>query len=190
MKYLLAGGIAAGVLVLGGTWAAASTAQNSSDDTGDGRPLVADGAPRERIAERKADKAERKAERAVERMHGAMSAEAIAAAQAAFDSYAQCLRDEGLDVADVTVGEPNSDGSALATGPRTPDERLAERFGQDAADQAWIDANAVCEPALRDALVEVRADARAEMADDMADGMGGDMGRQRDLMGPPHGPRD
>jgi hypothetical protein len=95
-------------------------------------------------------------------------------------AYTQCLRDEGLDVGDITLSgmmggmggpsgadEPADAGEApaLADGEQPegppegvrggggdPSDRFAEQLGQDADDPAWIAANEVCQPVLEDAI--------------------------------------
>ncbi len=99
--------------------------------------------------------------------------------------YTQCLRDEGLDVGDITLdggfGGGQGPGGALggdaagATLAPFPDDgdqpappadgvrgggfdstdRFATQLGQDAEDPAWIAANEVCQPALAEAMTSV-----------------------------------
>lgn len=102
-------------------------------------------------------------------------------------TYTQCLRDQGLDVGDITLGMGRADGgtqsgaapSAGATPPSAapgdgqapaPGEsgggfnitdRFAEQLGQDPTDPAWIAANKVCQPALEKAMTSARGDATA-----------------------------
>jgi len=93
-------------------------------------------------------------------------------------SYTQCLRDEGLDVGDITLdsmrpGSGPGTGAATdatqptaapggdrpeapAAGERGPGanmtDRFAEQLGQDATEPAWIAANETCQPVLADAM--------------------------------------
>ncbi len=161
MKYLPAIGIAAGVLVLGGTWAAASAADDTSDDAY-GPRILSDEA-RERIKEQAREHREEREERREQRL--ALREQAAEAAQAAFDAYTQCLRDEGLDVEDIEMGERPDDAGPPADAPRGALARLAERLGQDPEDDAWVEANETCAPDLREALDEVRDEMRSEMGD-------------------------
>lgn len=95
-------------------------------------------------------------------------------------SYTQCLRDEGLDVGDITLDSQRAGGGpgtgtgagTDATQPTAPpagaqpdapaagergggtdiSERFAEQLGQDATDPAWIAANETCQPVLTAAM--------------------------------------
>lgn len=95
-------------------------------------------------------------------------------------SYTQCLRDEGLDVGDITLDSmmPGGGGGAPGDGEAGDDaamptmdpgdmpepaegqqgpggdmsDRYAEQLGQDASDPAWIAANEVCQPVLEEAM--------------------------------------
>lgn len=95
-------------------------------------------------------------------------------------SYTQCLRDEGLDVGDITLDSQRAGGGqgpgtgvgtdgtqptaapggdrpdAPAAGERGPGvantERFAEQLGQDPTDTAWIAANEMCQPVLAEAM--------------------------------------
>jgi len=94
-------------------------------------------------------------------------------------SYTQCLRDQGLDVGDITIGSGRPGGGAASgsgsggtssgsgvTPPSAPPrtgqppagvrgggvnitDRFATRLGQDPTDPAWIAANKVCQPVLQ-----------------------------------------
>lgn len=99
-----------------------------------------------------------------------------------FYAYTQCLRDEGLDVGDITLdggfgGGQGPGGAAagdatLAPFPSDGDQpgppadgvqgggfdstdRFATQLGQDPEDPAWIAANEVCQPALEEAMTSV-----------------------------------
>jgi len=95
-------------------------------------------------------------------------------------SYTQCLRDEGLDVGDITLDSMRPGGGpgagtgdatdatqptaapggdrpdAPAAGERGPgantSDRFAEQLGQDATAPAWIAANETCQPVLTEAM--------------------------------------
>ena len=100
-------------------------------------------------------------------------------------TYTQCLRDQGLDVGDITLGARPGDGAAGPGGttsgtnatppsaapggvqPSAPPagvrggggnitDRLAEQLGQDPTDPAWIKANTTCQPALEKAFTSAR----------------------------------
>lgn len=94
--------------------------------------------------------------------------------------YTSCLREQGLDVGDITLdgmmggrggGAPSGDGTQAGEPPADagdgqpaappegergpggdPTDRFAERLGQDPDDPAWIAANGVCQPVLEDAM--------------------------------------
>ena len=102
---------------------------------------------------------------------GAFDSTAI---QDAMLAYTECLRDQGLDVGDITFGGPGLRGGGTGPGGADPaptataagggppagrfqgggdrTDRFARILGQDPTDPAWIAANAVCEPALQDAM--------------------------------------
>jgi len=93
-------------------------------------------------------------------------------------TYTQCLRDQGLDVGDITLGAGRAGGGAAAGSggnaappsaapggvqPSAPPagvrgaggnitDRLAEQLGQDPTSAAWIAANTKCQPALEKAF--------------------------------------
>jgi len=100
------------------------------------------------------------------------------AMQDAMLAYTQCLRDEGLDVGDITFDGPGLRGDG--TGPGGADvaptvepsaggappagqfqgggdrtDRFAQILGQDTSDPAWIAANETCAPALEDAMASL-----------------------------------
>jgi hypothetical protein len=102
----------------------------------------------------------------------------------AFYVYTQCLRDEGLDVGDITLGgglggglgpgvgagtgetaappgdqgdQPAPPADGVRGGGGDPTERFATQLGQDPEDPAWIAANEVCQPALDEAMTSVGA---------------------------------
>jgi hypothetical protein len=79
--------------------------------------------------------------------------------------YTGCLRDEGLDVGDLTFdGPPGADGEADGDGGRGafrqgrqganqgPGGFIADALGVDADDPAFIAANEVCQPILAEAF--------------------------------------
>jgi hypothetical protein len=93
--------------------------------------------------------------------------------------YTQCLRDEGLDVGDITLdgrfgggqapdgaGAPGATGvppvdqgdqpappaDGVRGGGDDPTDRFATQLDQDPEDPAWITANEVCQPALAEAM--------------------------------------
>ncbi len=97
------------------------------------------------------------------------------AMQDAMLQYTQCLRDQGLDVGDITFDGPGlrgegtgpggsdvaptaaPDGGAAPAagqfqGGGDPTDRFAEILGQDANDPAWIAANDVCGSVIQDAM--------------------------------------
>lgn len=94
------------------------------------------------------------------------------AIQDALLTYTQCLRDQGLDVGDITFGNgaggqggaqptvqptaPPADGGAPPSGQAGPGgdntDRFATQLGQDPTDPAWIAANKVCQPVLQKAM--------------------------------------
>lgn len=95
-------------------------------------------------------------------------------------SYTQCLRDEGLDVGDITLdsqrpgggqgpaagtgtgatqptaapagGQPDAPAQGERGGGADISDRFAEQLGQDATDPAWIAANETCQPVLTEAM--------------------------------------
>ncbi len=96
------------------------------------------------------------------------------ALQEAMLAYTQCLRDQGLDVGDITFDGPGLRGAgpgaggvqptaAPSGGPAAgerqfggdPTDRFAEILGQDPNDPEWISANTVCQPALQEAMSSV-----------------------------------
>ncbi len=80
--------------------------------------------------------------------------------------YTACLRDQDLDVGDISFGQPGVDGpggggqggpaAGGAQGQRGPGGdragRIAAQLGFDSNDPAWISANEVCGPLLDEAL--------------------------------------
>ncbi len=95
-------------------------------------------------------------------------------------SYTQCLRDEGLDVGDITLdsqrpgggqgaaagtgtdatpptaapagGQPDAPAQGVRGGGTDSSDRFAEQLGQDTTDPAWIAANETCQPVLTEAM--------------------------------------
>lgn len=94
------------------------------------------------------------------------------ATQEAMLTYTTCLRDQGLDVGDITFDGPGLRGNGsdpgsdpqptvrpsggppagVAQGGGDPTSMFAEILEQDATDPAWIAANAECSPALQEAM--------------------------------------
>ncbi|PKQ17880.1 MAG: hypothetical protein CVT68_06220 [Actinobacteria bacterium HGW-Actinobacteria-8] len=100
-------------------------------------------------------------------------------------AYTQCLRDEGLDVGDITLGggfgggqdpggalagdaggatpaplpndgdQPGSPADGVQGGGFDSTDRFATPLGQDPEDPAWIAANQTCQPALTEAMTSV-----------------------------------
>ncbi len=72
-------------------------------------------------------------------------------------AYTDCLRDEGLDVGDISIDLGS--GASLRTGAATgtssgsdSSDRFALRLGYDPDDPEWVAADAVCQPVLQSAL--------------------------------------
>lgn len=111
---------------------------------------------------------------------GSASVDTEAISEALY-SYTQCLRDQGLDVGDITLDSQRQGGAGAGVGadagtdgtPPTaapsgdrPDapaageagpgtnmsDRFAEQLGQDVTDPAWIAANDTCQPVLEEAM--------------------------------------
>jgi len=102
-------------------------------------------------------------------------------------TYTQCLRDQGLDVGDITLGggpggggigsgtaptagaippsagpgdgQPPAPAAGEAGGGFNLGDRFAEQLGQDPTDPKWIAANDTCQPALEKALTGARGGA-------------------------------
>jgi hypothetical protein len=102
-------------------------------------------------------------------------------------SYTQCLRDQGLDVGDITLGSGRFGGGAASGSGGTPSgtnatppsdapgagvrgpggsnaDRFAARLGQDPTSPAWIAANKVCQPVLTKAMTSARGGATGSTA--------------------------